>query len=46
MASSAPPPPPRPHARTLILFDVDGTLCVPAQRAAADMVALLARNCH
>jgi phosphomannomutase len=40
-----PPPPPRerPRGRTLVLFDVDGTLCVPAQRAGAEMIALLAR---
>ena len=33
----------RKHGRTLILFDVDGTLAVPAQPAAADMIATLAK---
>lgn len=33
----------RKHGRTLILFDVDGTLAVPAQPAAAEMIAALAK---
>jgi phosphomannomutase len=34
---------PRRHGKTLILFDVDGTLAVPAQKAGDEMIALLAR---
>lgn len=33
----------RPHGRTLVLFDVDGTLAVPAQPASPEMIASLAR---
>eukprot|EP00928_Gymnodinium_smaydae_P088990 TRINITY_DN73007_c0_g1_i1.p1 TRINITY_DN73007_c0_g1~~TRINITY_DN73007_c0_g1_i1.p1 ORF type:complete len:316 (-),score=71.69 TRINITY_DN73007_c0_g1_i1:194-1108(-) len=33
----------RSHGRTLVLFDVDGTLAVPAQPASAEMLALLSR---
>jgi phosphomannomutase len=33
----------RAHGDTLVLFDVDGTLAVPAQDAAPEMVAQLAR---
>jgi phosphomannomutase len=38
-----PHPGTRPHSDTLILFDVDGTLAVPAQPAKEDMIELLAR---
>jgi phosphomannomutase len=33
----------RSHGRTLVLFDVDGTLAVPAQKASGEMLELLAR---
>ena len=33
----------RKHGRTLILFDVDGTLAVPAQKAPDEIVAMLAQ---
>merc|ERR1719424_402497 len=32
----------RKHGKTLVLFDVDGTLAVPAQKATDAMMALLA----
>ena len=43
MQDDAPPPCERRNGDTLILFDVDGTLTVPAQRADEAMVSLLAR---
>ena len=43
MQDDAPPPRERRNGDTLILFDVDGTLTVPAQRADDAMVSLLAR---
>ena len=42
MQDDAPPPRERRNGDTLILFDVDGTLTVPAQRADDAMVSLLA----
>lgn len=45
MAHVVPPCPPlasRPHKDILILFDVDGTLAIPAQRATDSMLDLLA----
>lgn len=42
-SKSAPAPHARPHGGTLILFDVDGTLAVPAQPANEAMIRLLAR---
>ena len=41
-AGAAPPLASREHGRTLVLFDVDGTLAVPAQPAESEMVAALA----
>ena len=41
--TAAPPLAEREHAATLVLFDVDGTLAVPAQDAEPEMVAQLAR---
>lgn len=40
--SDAPPLSERPEGSTLILFDVDGTLAVPAQPAMLDVVLMLA----
>jgi phosphomannomutase len=46
-AKGAPPQPKelrdRPYGDTLVLFDVDGTLAVPAQKAPKEMVELLVR---
>ena len=41
-AGLAPPLASREHGRTLVLFDVDGTLAVPAQPADSEMIATLA----
>ena len=41
--SAITPPAERPSGRTLVLFDVDGTLAVPAQKAPQEIVDMLAR---